>query len=251
MKTERSVLMRKTFGDFIQKDLLTGHGRVKVGARLIVVYLHRLLLGPVLCRILTFTVSAYWILAVWWRAEWAGGFLPVSPPKKSISNSPHLTMLAEKEEAGVCPRAEAVFLAIEDIVLGLQIHLTDLPQYVLLSRGEEIRSWDESQGWCNEKTSSDTSSTLAKWQWSERKFESQRTVSLLSHSYGWNLAYPQPSSLIQLYLLSAYSVCQVLWIYGAELCLGERDINQIFSQIIYNCKFWSARRRGVWYYKNI
>ena len=105
--------------------------------------------------------------------------------------------------------------------------------------------------WCNDKTSSDTSSTLAKWQWSERKFKSQRTVSLLSHSYGWNLAYPQPSSLIQLYLSSAYSVCQVLWIYRVELCLGERDINQIFPQMIYNCTFWSAIRRGVWYYKNI
>ena len=173
------------------------------------------------------------------------------PPKEEHfqSTSPHH---AGRERRSRCvPRSRSSLLAIEDIVLGLQIHLADLLQYVLLSRGEEIRSWDESQGWCNEKTSSDTRSTLAKWQWSERKFESQRTVSLLSHSYGWNLTYPQPSSLIQLYLLSAYSVCQVLWIYGAELCLGKRDINQIVSQIIYNCKFWSARRRGVWYYKNI
>ena len=43
MKTEGSVLMGKTFGNFIQQDLLTGQGRVKVGARFIVVYLHRLL----------------------------------------------------------------------------------------------------------------------------------------------------------------------------------------------------------------
>lgn len=162
MKTERSVLMGKTFGNFIQQDLLTGHGRVRVGARCIVVYLHRLLLGPVLCRILgQSTYIQYKCLLNTCRLmegrEWAGGFLPTSHQKKSISNSPHLTKLAEKEEAGVCPRAEAVFLAREDIVLGLQIHLTDLLQYVLLSRGEEIRSWDESQKWCNDKTSSDTS----------------------------------------------------------------------------------------------
>lgn len=58
---------------------------------------------------------------------------------------PDFTELAEKEEAGVCPRAEAIFLAREDIKLGLQIHLTDLLQYVLLSRGKEIRSWDKGQ----------------------------------------------------------------------------------------------------------
>lgn len=58
---------------------------------------------------------------------------------------PHLTELAEKEEAGVRPRAEAIFLASEDIKLGLQIHLTDLIQYVLLSREKKIRSWDKGQ----------------------------------------------------------------------------------------------------------
>lgn len=162
MKTERSVLMGKTFGNFIQQDLLTGHGRVRVGARCTLVNLHRLLLGPVLCRILgQNTYIQYKCLLntchLMESREWAGGFLPTSPQKKRISNSPHLTKLAEKEEAGVCPIAEAVFLAREDIVLGLQIHLTDLLQYVLLSRGEEIRSWDESQKWCNDKTSSDTS----------------------------------------------------------------------------------------------
>ena len=82
------------------------------------------------------------------RSENLEAFVPPAPEKKkkkSISNSPHLTELAEKEEAGVCPRAEAIFLAREDIVLGLQIHLTDLIQYVLLRRGEEIRSWDKGQ----------------------------------------------------------------------------------------------------------
>lgn len=57
----------------------------------------------------------------------------------------HLKELAQKEEAGVCPRAEVILLAREDIKLGLQLHLADLIQYVLLSRGEEIRSWNKGQ----------------------------------------------------------------------------------------------------------
>lgn len=56
-----------------------------------------------------------------------------------------LTKLADKEEAGVCPRAEAIFLAREDVNAGALDHLTDLIQYVLLGRGEERRSWDKGQ----------------------------------------------------------------------------------------------------------
>jgi hypothetical protein len=43
------------------------------------------------------------------------------------------------------PLSRSDILAREDIKLGLQIHLADLVQYVLLSRGEEIRSLDKGQ----------------------------------------------------------------------------------------------------------
>jgi hypothetical protein len=43
------------------------------------------------------------------------------------------------------PQSRSDFLAREAIRLGLQIHLADLIQYVLLSIREEMRLWDEGQ----------------------------------------------------------------------------------------------------------
>lgn len=123
-------------GTSFKSDLLTGHGRLQSRCQVsccvpasIVVRSCAVQNTYIYCKCLLNTCRLM-------ESRGAGGFLPVSSPKKSISNSPHLTMLAEKEEAGVCPRAEAVF-GNRRHCAKFQIHLTDLPQYVLLSRGKK------------------------------------------------------------------------------------------------------------------